>query len=277
MRRGKRDSASRSADTVKRKYDQTGRESGVHGPQWEILHGGYFSDPAVAAPFLESVQQAIALSGSEVIVDLGGGTGFMLRELLKHHSAAGLHLVNLDISQKQLDMTGKHRIVTVRKSINEFRREDAGQAEKRFLFIMRSALHYFGRDGMMPALRHLRAQMKRGEFFVHQTACFTRGREARCLNRLYDCMDSQKWYPTCTYLATCIIKAGWQIRSVVPAPPLRLTSQDLARRYTLGRQHLAEIRTLLRAHSENLADIFRNTPEGFEALLHYRIFTCIAA
>jgi hypothetical protein len=62
--------------------------------------------------------------------------------------------------------------------------------------MMRSVLHYFGKDGLRPVLRHLRAQAKPGEYFIHQTASFERVRDANCLNNLYAMMRTQKWYPT---------------------------------------------------------------------------------
>ena len=44
------------------------------------MHGGYFSDPAIADPFIGFVQKAIDVSKPGVIVDLGGGTGFVLHD-----------------------------------------------------------------------------------------------------------------------------------------------------------------------------------------------------
>ena len=166
----------------------------------------------------------------------------MLHELIKRCLATGIRLVNLDVSQKQLNVKHHSRILSVRRSIAEFRRSDIDPGDKSVLFIMRSALHYFGKGGLMPLLRHLRSQMKHGEFFVHQTACFNSAGEARCLNRLYDSMGTGKWYPTSKQLCRFLKKAGWSIMSVEPAPALALTSEDLGRRYRVSKHRLAEIR-----------------------------------
>lgn len=253
-----------------------GKESGVHGRKWNTMHGGYFSDPAVADPFIEFVQKAIDVSKPGVIVDLGGGTGFVLHELIKRCAAPGIRLVNLDVSQKQLNVKHHSRILSVRRSIAEFRRSDIDPGNKSFLFIMRSALHYFGKEGLMPLLCHLRSQMKHGEFFVHQTACFNSANGARCLNRLYDCMGTGKWYPTSKQLCRFLEKAGWGIMSVDPAPALPLASEDLGRRYRLSKHRLAEIRNELGKTPGQKNDILRLTPKGFCAYLHYQIVTCFA-
>jgi hypothetical protein len=252
------------------------KESGVYGKHWNAMHGGYFSDPAMADPFIGFVQKAIHVSKPGVIIDLGGGTGFVLYELIKRCAAPGIHLVNLDVSQKQLNVAHNRRILSVRRSIDEFRRSDINPGDKRFLFIMRSALHYFGREGLMPLLHHLRSQMKYGEFFVHQTACFNSTGGARCLNRLYDCMRTGKWYPTSKQLCRFLEKAGWGIMSVDPAPALPLTSEDLGRRYRLSKHRLAEIRNEMAKSPGEKNDIFRLTPKGFCAYLHYQIITCFA-
>ena len=250
-------------------------ESGVHGTQWQMFHGGYFSDPAVANPFIEIVRKTLALTKPQIIVDLGGGTGFILRELIKHSIDPGIRLVNLDLSRKQLEVTCDDRIILIRRSMTGFRRADAAKETDRFLFIMRSALHYFGRNGLIPFLHHLRSQMKKGEFFVHQTACFDSITDARCLNRLYECMGTNKWYPTKKYLCGCLEKAGWSITSIASAPMLPLTSDDLGKRYRLRKHRLADIRDELSSCCGK-RNVFSPSPDGFCAYLHYQIITCLA-
>jgi hypothetical protein len=252
------------------------RESGIHGTHWHAFHGGYFSDPAVAAPFIEVVRKAIALSKPQVIADLGGGTGFILQELIKHSVATGIKLVNLDLSRRQLGVTCDDRIIRVCRSMMGFRRTDAAEETDCFLFIMRSALHYFGRDGLMPFLHHLRSQMKKGEFLVHQTACFDRIADARCVNRLYECMGTNKWYPTQKNLYRSLEKAGWRITSVAPAPILTLTSADLGKRYRLRKHRLTDIRDALSGCCCGKRNVLSLSPDGFCAYLHYQILTCVA-
>ena len=55
--------------------EQIKREECVYGKHWNALHGGYFSDPVVAAPLVRRVQELADKSGVDTIIDLGGGIG----------------------------------------------------------------------------------------------------------------------------------------------------------------------------------------------------------
>lgn len=256
-------------------FDDIRKEKGSHGRQWDKLHGGYFSDPAVAAPLINIVSDTIDISKPEVIVDLGGGTGFLLNELTKRDIDPDIRLVNVDISERQLAAICHNRILPVQRELTGFVRENADRETKRFLFIMRSELHYHGHKGLLPLLRHLRSQMKTSEFFVHQTACFQRDRDAQCLNRLYKNMGTSKWYPTVKHLCECMESAGWSIMSINPAPALPLTSEELGKRYGLSKHRLLQIRDELVDRFGDKENVFSLTPDGFVAYLHYRIFTCV--
>ena len=61
--------------------NQIARELNIHGESWDNLHGGYFSDPDIAAPLLNKVRELIQETSPEMIVDLGGGTGYLLSQL----------------------------------------------------------------------------------------------------------------------------------------------------------------------------------------------------
>jgi SAM-dependent methyltransferase len=252
------------------------KEIGIHGPQWHTLHGGYFSDATIAGRFIEEVRKAIAASHPEVLVDLGGGTGYLLAELIKHNVDSDIRLVNLDCSDAQLAMARHRRISSICGSIADFMRIDVDQESKRFLLIMRSVLHYFGRDGLMPLLNHLRSQMKEGEIFVHQTASFESGREACCINMLYKLMGTSKWYPTIKELCRCIEKAGWTITAISSACTLTLASDDLAKRYSLDEHDIAHIRVEIIKRFGRTSPVFKLMHGGFCAYLHYRIYTCVA-
>ena len=58
-----------------------GREQIVHGASWAQVHGGYFSDPEVARPLVEAVGNVWDEARPDGVVDLGGGTGFMLGQI----------------------------------------------------------------------------------------------------------------------------------------------------------------------------------------------------
>jgi hypothetical protein len=255
---------------------QVDREKGSHGQLWDTLHGGYFASPEAACPLLKTVREAIDAAGPDVVLDLGGGTGFLLSQLVVQDGGQGMVLVNLDCSAAQLSAAERRGIACCSASVSDFRRGVAAPEEKRFLFVMRSVLHYFGEKGLSPVLQHIRSQARKGELFVHQTACFENAGEAACLNALYAKMRTGKWYPTVAELRRRMAGAGWDLIAVVAAPPLRLTSADLAERYALAPDQIARIREGLAREFGETEGVFQPLPQGFLASLHYRIFVCAA-
>ena len=194
------------------------REIGVHGSQWERLHGGYFSDSDVVSCLVKEIRKSIDVLNPDVIVDLAGGTGYVLRELIRSNIDPYIRLVNIDLSRRQLHRTNEPRISTVRKSISNFRRDDICPDAERFLFIMRSAFHYFGKERLAPLLSNLRSQMRKGEMFVHQTASFAFGKDVFCMNMLYKEMGTAKWFPTVREMRRLLRDEGWSIVRVSRAP-----------------------------------------------------------
>ncbi len=257
------------------KDHEINHEIGIHGRQWDHAHGGYFSDPTVAAVLIEEVRKAIALEKPQVVADLGGGTGYLLEELAKNFPDESLELVNVDLSDRQLEVR-RPRITPLLCSVSKVKRGEIGEEEKRFLFLMRSVLHYFGREGLLPILKHIRSQMKPGEFFIHQTACSESEKECRCLNALYKEMATNKWYPLTGELSGLLEKTGWQVKSAGPCPSLPVTSEELENRYNFTHRQTLQIREKLIGQFGQIEDIFVPTPTGFRACLRYRIYTCRA-
>jgi SAM-dependent methyltransferase len=257
--------------------EQIKREEGVYGKPWNALHGGYFSDPVVAAPLVQKVQELAGKSRPDIIIDLGGGSGCVLSQLLSAGIECKASLVNLDDSAIQLDAARDAGLSCVRGSVNSFLRCDVGPEEGHFLFIMRSVLHYFGEDGLRPALRHLCAQAKPGEFFVHQTASFSLLQDANCLNEIYQMMRTQKWYPTVDFLCKCLRAEGWQVVEVLPGLPLPLTSGDLMKRYDLDQTDILRISDRLSRNFLVSEEVFKKTGDSFCAFLHYWIYVCTPA
>ena len=142
-----------------------GTEKIVHGRHWGKLHGGYFSDPAIARPFIETAKRILAKSPADFIVDMGGGTGFLLSQLALHEIGSEVALVNVDCSEAQLDLIDENSISSVCTSIAEFRRSAIATGQKRCFFLMRSVLHYLGENGVTPFLRHLRDRQRKTSFF----------------------------------------------------------------------------------------------------------------
>ena len=250
--------------------DQIQRESAVQGVDWNHIHGGYFSDPAIAAPFLQAVQELANTSGVDTIVDLGGGTGTALTLLRDQLQDSTIKLVNIDESDTQLDIARSSGLTCIKSSIDSFRRSEIDSHH--VLFIMRSVLHYMGEHGLCPALRHIGEQTQPGEFFVHQTASFERREDADILNHLYGMMGTGKWYPTVDYLKECLEQEGWHVVDVRPAPPLPLTHTELAHRYGLSADEMASIGDAL-AERDVPDTVLKVTDDGFCAHLEYWIYS----
>ena len=253
-----------------------GPEQAVHGRLWGQLHGGYFSDPAVARPLVEAVSRIWDRARPDVVVDLGGGTGFLLSQLQTTEWGRSVRLVNLDGSAVQLDAAVVSGIELLQETVECFRRARVVPAGRRALFLMRSVLHYAGAAGLEARLRHLRAQTEPGEYWVHQTACFADGKDADCLNALYAHMRTGKWYPTVADLKTQLQAAGWQVETVAPAPALRLESGELGLRYSLAEADLRRIAGDVTVVYGTNTGVWHVNPQGFSADLHYHIFTCRA-
>lgn len=256
---------------------QISREIGVHGQQWNSMHDGYFSDPVIGRSLIVAITKHLSGSDTDVIVDLGGGTGFVLLELIAQGVTSNIIPVNLDCSAIQLDAMEKSGIFCVNGLISDFRRNDLVTPDKKVFFIMRSVLHYFGKDGLINVLHHIRNQAQTGEMFIHQTACFESAVEAQCINVLYQEMGTPKWYPTISEMRDRMAIANWQEIDICPAPTLKLSSVELGRRYGLDSHALAKICSRVMEEFGEIHNVFHLVQDGFVAYLPYRIFVAKAA
>ena len=252
------------------------RERAVHGAEWDRIHGGYFASHTVAEPLTKTIQRAAERAKPHAIVDLGGGTGFLLHELARRGLAVNARLINLDASAEQLGQGCDPRVKRIEVSLADLRRVQFAKKDETALFVMRSVLHYFGCDGLVPILKKLRRVMQPGEWFIHQTACFEDAAAAKCLNSLYKLIGSDKWFPMRTALCMVLLEAGWRVEATAPAPPLPLSSLDLARCYNLAPVKLTQIQKTLCANNGECSRVFERTRRGFTAYLPYTIFTCVA-
>lgn len=266
---------------------RTSLEVSVYGSRWNTIHGGYFADPGIAQPLVAAILDAACRRRPSMIADLGGGTGFLLAELLKTRSrqsgaqsaslADGVRLVNVDVAGRQTAQCRHSEVETTTARLEESIRRRLEPGDGPLMFVMRSVLHYFGSEGIEAILRHLRLEMLPGETFVHQTACFRHADDAACLNDLYRRMGTEKWYPTVAELTATLEKTGWQVQVVLPAASLPLDSGSLAERYHLEPADLCRIAgAVLEGHGQR-PGVFVPTSEGFCAWLHYAIFVCQAS
>ena len=251
---------------------EVARERSVQGRAWDKVHLGYFSDSEAADVLVETILRRAEESRPEAVADIGGGTGFILGELARRGLDPGIGLVNLDISRDQLAAVRRRGIRRVRGTISGFRREEILDGGGEILFVMRSVLHYLGPEGLPAALRHIRNQMKKGEHFIHQTACFDQGRNAGCLNAVYAGMGSAKRYPASGDLTGQLEAAGFSVIESRPAPPLVLTSGALGERYGLTRDEMKKIGRRVRESFGIIPGVFEAGREGFTAYLSYRVF-----
>ena len=259
------------------KAQHLGFEEAIHGQPWGQMHGGYFSNAEVARPLVEAVWQMAEKLRPEVIVDLGGGTGFLLSQVQAGGVRKEIGLVNLDCSPAQLAMSQTTGVSSVHGSVTGFRRDSVVRGHDKALWLMRSVLHYAGEAGLSPLLRHLRLQAKPGECWIHQTACFDREEEADCLNELYRRMHTGKWYPTREDLQHRLEQEGWQVISVLPAPVLHLDSAELSRRYGLSDSETRQIGEEMANELGPMCEVYRMTANGFQADLRYSIWLCEAS
>jgi SAM-dependent methyltransferase len=252
------------------------QEMRVHGRRWETIHGGHFSDPEAAQPLVEAILKAIDLSHPNVVADLGGGTGFILKELLKRRALPGIRLVNVDISPSQLQECQDERIRPLQASVAQVTRQDLAAGEDGLLLVARAILHYFSQPAQRQLLSHLRGQLREGELFVHHSACFQNGKDAECLSLLYERMGTQKWYGTLSEMDALLKEEGWSISQVRPAPSILLDSKDLAERYSLSPQQISSIREEIGQVYNQKPEVFVFSEDGFRAWLHAYVFSCKA-
>ncbi len=251
-------------------------ENDVYGLRWNTLHEGYFSNPNVSFPLTLAIKRAIKASRPAVVADLGGGTGFVLKELSKFKELSSIRMVNLDTSSVQLSCCDDPRIVQLQASADQFTRSQLQANESGLLVFARSLLHYFDDSELRHLLQHIRNQLQMGEIFVHQSACFEKSEDAECLNLLYKLMKTSKCYHTVNELASILRDAGFAVYDIMPAPKLRLESADLTVRYRLSPQLKIKIRKEMKELYNKRTEVYNSSEENFTAWLHYSIFSCRA-
>jgi SAM-dependent methyltransferase len=252
------------------------KENDIYGRRWESIHNGYFSDPNVAYPLIQEIKQAVEAFHPTVVADLGGGTGFILKELSRLGELSNMRMVNVDISSVQLSECENTRIVQLRVSADQFTRSQLQASECRLLVFARSLLHYFGDSGLRPLLKHIRSQLKKDEIFVHQSACFESAKDAECLSLLYKLMGTTKCYYTVNNLESMLNDSGFGVYDIYPAAKLRLESSELTERYQLSPHQKIIIRREIERLYGQKYEVYISFRENFTAWLHYFIFCCRA-
>lgn len=267
-------------------------EAHIHGKMWEGIHGGYFSAPSVAEPLLKEIISKIIKYPPDIIADLGGGTGWLLKRVIEALCKQPIDIMpksflNIDCSKGQIEdmLTKNMPIVCILKGIMDITREDLFLLSDNIkhdrngavFFIMRSVLHYFGRDGIDRALSHIRSCQREGEFFIHQTASFSNTIERDCLNMLYEMMGTDKYYFTQNEILRCLKSCGWHVERTFKTAPLPLTAEELSVRYRLDNEQLEDIKKTITkefGHIEGVFECNKKDITAFVAYLHYYIYVC---
>jgi len=252
------------------------RETHVHGKLWEKVASGYFSDKRMARDYVAAIMRVADSFKPSAVVDLGGGTGFILERLIEAGIAENTKLVVLDESEPQLAMCKHQRITPMKGAFQSFHRADIADDTGSMMLICRSVLQYAGIFGQKPWLSHVRGQMKPGEWFVHQSGCSEDIEAALALDVLFELMGVEKWVPHKEALMRLLGQAGFEITEGFPVPPLGMSSEELVFRYGVSPQAIKRIGADLQRTYANRPDFFKITPAGFIFNFPYRVFLCKA-
>lgn len=256
--------------------DTTSNESVLYGKEWNNAHQGYFSDPGIAAPLVEAVMEVCSLEKPDVIADLGGGTGVVLKRLLAEMKETTCGLVAVDVSGVQLEQVEDERIRCVKSPVEKLERRMLIEGDGSLLLFMRSLLHYFGKDGLRDILRHLRGLLRDGEYLVHQSACFENVAQSRIANDIYARIGTGKWYPTVAELASVLAAEGFNVDEIRHAPRLVLPGDELRDRYNVDSAGMERMGRELIEKYEQCPGVFEYKDGDFTLYLNYHILTCVA-
>lgn len=255
---------------------RTPRERKLYGAAWNEVYGGYFADPEVAAPLVDSIACAAEEQEPTVIADLGGGTGFVLTQLGGRLGAdSAVRLVCVDSAFEQLDDCPMP-LDTLECPIEQLERWMLVEGDEGLLLCMRSVLHYFGEDGMRDRIAGFRQVLREGESLVHQNICFEDPVDQAPANYVYERMHTGKWYPTVAQLVSAFEDQGFEVLATQAAPSLSLTSGELEVRYDIEPSQMEDICLQTERQWGDGRAVFVRDDEGFSMSLDYKVMTCRA-
>lgn len=143
----------------------TQNERKLYGAYWNDVYGGYFSDPEIARPLVDSIVRVVDEREPLVIADIGGGTGFVLSQVEKAlGNTERIRFLCVDAAREQLDDCADP-LETLQCPMEEIDRSMLARPPECLLLCMRSVLHYFGREALGEHLGRLRAALDEGEFW----------------------------------------------------------------------------------------------------------------
>lgn len=252
------------------------REEHVHGDSWARQASGYFSDKGIARDYVAAIMRAVREFRPSVIADLGGGTGFILEQLIEAGIPEDVKLVVIDESGPQLAACRNPRIILMKGTLQSFGRTEVVREDERLMLICRSVLQYAGFRGQMTWLSRVRGEMRPGEWFVHQSGCTEDAEASRLLNRLFALMGVDKWVPDRDAFVQMLTEARLEVKGNFLMPPIGMVSEELAYRYGVSPENMKSIGAELCRTCAGRPDMFRTTPAGFVFNFPYRVFLCRA-
>jgi len=252
------------------------REAHVHGKLWAKQAAGFFSDPNMARDYVAAIMRLALKHNPSAIADLGGGTGFVLEQLIAAGLAENIKLVNIDTSDSQLAMCQNPRITPMKGTLESFRRVNIMGETGSLMLISRSVLQYGGILKQKPWLNHVRSQMKPGEWFVHQSGCEADVEGALALDVLFEQMGVGKWVPHKEAFVRLLVQAGFEVTDDFTVPAVEMASEELAVRYGVAPDVMAQIEADLRRTCSNRPDLVKFASSGFVFQFPYRVFLCKA-
>jgi len=251
-------------------------ERHVLGARFTKLFSGYFGDPLIARPLVDAISTAIQAHAPGILVDVGGGTGFVLSELLRVYPDTPCRLVDLDLSADQLREERDQRIRALQASAEVVTRNDLCPADETLMLTMRSVIHYFGHDNIIPFLKHLRSLLNPGEIMVHQTVCYADPKNARFLEQMIRGMGAEKSPLTKDEVLVFLEEAGWRVLGSIPGPAMVMGSAELAFRYHVTHDQIVDLSERVLGGFNMVPDAFAPMPDGFTLRTDYHIFTSMA-
>jgi len=252
-------------------------ESRFYGKKWDAIHGGYFSDPVMAAPFVEMIATAVRRHRPDAVVDLGGGAGFVLSELAKRDLGCAPRLIDVDASPDQLTVARTRGLECLHVPAEKFTREMAVKDGESLMLIMRSVLHYYKEADHLPFLRHVRRQMKDKERFLHQTLAFASQQETGAINALYALMRTTKVFFTPAEITAMLAKGGFASSRPCVVHYVPVPSDELANRYQLTPSDIRAIIDRVGGRPGTKKVFTVTGTDSFLMFLKYYLFKCMAS
>lgn len=265
-----------------KKIGMSEEEKQIHGTKWSNVLEGHFFNKNVSFPFIKFITEKLVETTPDIVVDIGGGTGFLLNQLINNgidEIKKDIKLINIDMSEIQITNIINKRIIGYESSAINFSRSLLDKNDdKKITFIMRYVLHYFGPNVIKDALTNIRSQMKTGELLIHHTLCTDTEEDGIVINYFYRNFagiynKSHKWIPSFQQIEELLNSSGFIIANVKNADLASYSQDILISRYKITKKDIDEIKNFTK---NNLCKLYREDDKGIILDLPSRYLSCKA-